>query len=97
MERCVGTIQSGVLGLYRVVCWDHTEWCVGAIQSDVLGPYRAVCWDHTEWCVGTIQSGVLGPYREGQVSALIRVQKRAAKFSNNINESGWELRNSEDW
>jgi len=29
-------------------------------------------------------------YREGQVSALNRVQKRAAKFANNINESGWE-------
>jgi len=33
---------------------------------------------------------VLGPYREGQVSALNQVQKRAAKFANNINESGWE-------
>ena len=33
---------------------------------------------------------MLGPYREGQVSALNRVQKRAAKFANicNINESG---------
>ena len=29
-------------------------------------------------------------YREGQVSALNRVQKGAAKFANNINESGWE-------
>jgi len=37
--------------------------------------YGAVCWD---------------TYREGQVSALNRVQKRAAKFANNINESGWE-------
>ena len=37
--------------------------------------YEAVCWD---------------PCREGQVSALNRVQKRAAKFANNINESGWE-------
>jgi len=36
--------------------------------------YGAVCWD---------------PYREGQVRALNRVQKRAAKFANNINESGW--------
>jgi len=35
--------------------------------------YGAVYWD---------------PYREGQVSALNRVQKRAAKFANNINESG---------
>jgi len=33
-----------------------------------------VCWDL---------------YREGQVSALNRVQNRAAKFENNINESGW--------
>ena len=32
---------------------------------------------------------MLGPYREGQVSALNRVQNRAAKFANNINESGW--------
>jgi len=37
--------------------------------------YGAVCWD---------------PYREGQVSDLNRVQKRAAKFANNINELGWE-------
>ena len=37
--------------------------------------YGAVCWD---------------PYREGQVSALNRVQKRAAKFANNTKESGWE-------
>ena len=27
------------------------------------------------------------PYREGQISALNRVQKRAAKFENNINLS----------
>jgi len=38
--------------------------------------YAAVCW---------------GPYREGQVSALNRVQKRAAQFANNINEWGWEI------
>ena len=37
--------------------------------------YGAVCWD---------------PYREGQISALNRMQKRADKFANNINESGWE-------
>ena len=37
--------------------------------------YGVVCWD---------------PYREGQVSALRKVQKRAAKCANNINESGWE-------
>jgi hypothetical protein len=30
------------------------------------------------------------PHREGQVSALNRVQMRAAKFANNINESVWE-------
>ena len=32
--------------------------------------YRTVCWD---------------PYGEGQVNALKRVQKRAAKFAGNIN------------
>jgi hypothetical protein len=37
--------------------------------------YGVVCWD---------------PYRVGQISALNPVQKRAAKFKNNINESGWE-------
>ena len=31
---------------------------------------------------------MLGPYREGQVGAL---NGRAAKFANNINESGWEI------
>jgi hypothetical protein len=34
-----------------------------------------VCWD---------------PYREGQVSALNRVQNRAAKFAHNTNETDWE-------
>ena len=33
---------------------------------------------------------MLKPYREGHVSALHRVQKGAAKFAYNINESGWE-------
>jgi hypothetical protein len=70
--------------------WDHTERRVGTIQSGLLGPYRAVCWDHTERSVWTIQSGVFGTYREGQVSALNRVQNRAAKFANSINKSGWE-------
>ena len=37
--------------------------------------YGAVCWD---------------PHRGGQVSALDRVQKRAATFANYKNESGWE-------
>jgi len=37
--------------------------------------YGAVCWN---------------PYREDRVSALNRVQKRAAKFANNIKESDWE-------
>ena len=44
----------------------------------MLGPIvecGAVCWDR---------------YREGQVNALNRVQMRAAKFADNINESGWE-------
>jgi hypothetical protein len=38
--------------------------------------FGAVCW---------------GPYREGQLSALNTVQKRAAKFANNRNESCWEI------
>jgi len=37
--------------------------------------YGAMCWDR---------------YTEGQVSALNRVQKKAAKFVNSTNESGWE-------
>ena len=37
--------------------------------------YGPVCWN---------------PYREGQVRALNGVQKRSAKFANNINGSGWE-------
>ena len=44
--------------------------------------YGVVCWD---------------PYREGQVSALNRVQKRVAKFANNINESVGKLWHSVDW
>jgi len=40
----------------------------------LLLEYGVECWD---------------PYREGQVSALNWVQKRAAKFANNINELGW--------
>ena len=69
---------------HGVVCWDRycsMELCVGTdtgVWSGVLGPileYGAVCWDQ---------------YREGQVSTLNRVQKRAAKFANNITEPGWE-------
>jgi len=90
MERCVGTdtgVWSGVLGPileYGAVCWDRywsMERCGGTdtgVCSGVLGPileYGAVCWDQ---------------YREGQVSTLNRVQKRAAKFANNITEPGWE-------
>jgi hypothetical protein len=37
--------------------------------------YEMLCWD---------------PYREGQISALNRVQKKAAKFLNNINGSCWK-------
>jgi len=37
--------------------------------------YGVVCWD---------------PHRKDQVSTLNWVQKRAAKFANNINESDWE-------
>ena len=37
--------------------------------------YVAACWD---------------PYREGQISALDRVQKKAAKFAHHTNSSNWE-------
>jgi hypothetical protein len=37
--------------------------------------YGAVCWD---------------PYREGQIGALNRVQRRAVKFANNADQTGWE-------
>ena len=37
--------------------------------------YEAVCWD---------------PYTEGQISGLMRVQKRAVKFANKEKESGLE-------
>jgi hypothetical protein len=37
--------------------------------------YGAACWD---------------PYREGQIHALDRVQKKAAKFAYRRNESNWE-------
>jgi len=37
--------------------------------------YWAACWD---------------PYREGQIIALDRVQKKAAKFAHHTNRSSWE-------
>ena len=37
--------------------------------------YGAACWD---------------PYREGQISALDRVQKKAAKFAHYTNSLNWE-------
>jgi hypothetical protein len=37
--------------------------------------YGAACWD---------------PYREGQIHALDRVQKKAAKFAHHTNSSNWE-------
>jgi hypothetical protein len=37
--------------------------------------YGTACWD---------------PYREGQISALDRVQKKAAKFAHHTNNSNWE-------
>jgi hypothetical protein len=38
--------------------------------------YGASCWD---------------PYREGQITALDRVQKKAAKFAYHTNSSNWEI------
>ena len=37
--------------------------------------YGAACWD---------------PYREGQISALDRVQNKAAKLAHHTNSSNWE-------
>jgi len=37
--------------------------------------YEASCWD---------------PYREGQINALDRVQKKAAKFANHTKYSVWK-------
>jgi len=37
--------------------------------------YGAACWD---------------PFREGQINALDRVHKKAAKFANLTNDSNWE-------
>jgi hypothetical protein len=37
--------------------------------------YGAACWD---------------PYREGQINALDRVQKTAAKFAHHTNDSNWK-------
>jgi hypothetical protein len=37
--------------------------------------YGAACWD---------------PYRKGQISAIDRVQKRAAKFAYHMNRPNWE-------
>ena len=37
--------------------------------------YGSACWD---------------PYREGQIHALDRVQKKAAKFAHHTNESNWK-------
>ena len=37
--------------------------------------YGTACWD---------------PYREGQISALHRVQKKAAKFAHHTNNPNWE-------
>jgi len=38
--------------------------------------YGSACWD---------------PCREGQINALDRVQKRAARFTNHTKDSDWEI------
>jgi len=38
--------------------------------------YGAACWD---------------PYREGQITALDRVQKKAAKYAHHSNSSNWKI------
>jgi hypothetical protein len=78
VERCVGTVLE-----CGAVCWDRT-----GVWSGVLGPYWSM-----ERFVGTVlECGAVcwDPYKEGQISVLNRVQKRAAKFANNMNEVGRE-------
>ena len=41
----------------------------------LIREYGAACWD---------------PYREGQINALDRVQKKAAKFAHHTNNPNWE-------
>ena len=53
------------------------RWDLGprvGIWDRVLG-FGAACWD---------------PHREGQISAIDRVQKRAAKFAYHTNRPNWE-------
>jgi hypothetical protein len=71
---------------YGAVYWDHT-----ALVRPIL-EYGAVYWDQTALLRPILEYGAVcwDPYRDGQVSALNRVQKRADKFANNINGSGWE-------
>ena len=47
---------------------------------------------HTTPVGSILENGVacLDPYREGQIHALDRVQKKAAKFAHYTNESNWE-------
>jgi hypothetical protein len=47
--------------------------CYTALMRTIL-EYAAVCW---------------APYTEGQLSALNRVQQKAAKYANNVNKTGW--------
>ena len=54
---------------------NNTKHLAYTAQVRTILEYGAMCWD---------------VYREGRLSALNRVQKRAAKYANNINGSGWE-------
>jgi len=45
-----------------------------SLVSSIL-QYGAACWD---------------PYRKGQIGALDRVQRKAARFSHHTNSSNWE-------
>jgi len=38
----------------------------------------------------TKESACWNPYREGQINALDRVQKKAARFTNHTKDSDWE-------
>jgi len=60
-----------------VLLWKWRTPCDFYVLSIVrpILEYEAACWD---------------PYREGQISALDRVQKKAAKFAHHKNSPKWE-------
>jgi len=72
------TLQKAWKALYFIMCIfkkgnNNTKHLPYTALVRLILEYGAACWD---------------PYREGQVSALNPVQKRAAKFTNNMSQVG---------